>query len=133
MNFGKYFSDIARNDEEISQTEDSCIVFPLFRAISIFWNTEYQNISLLQKLLFSSSLTHFLSLENLVPLNKNTSSGRPISHHDIGKYFEEFNGVRYIPNTMLSRLYPEDGVVPCDFLPTNPYDKMNENEPIDET
>lgn len=67
-----------------------------------------------------------------MPLSKNTSTGRPIAHHDVGKYFDEYDGMRYIPNKMLSRLYPEDGQIPRDFLPPNPYERMNENEPIDE-
>ena len=67
-----------------------------------------------------------------MPLNAVKSCGRPIFHQDIGKYFDEFNGLHYIPNYLLMRSYPEDGEIPRDLLPAVPYEKMNEIEPLDE-
>ena len=64
----------------------------------------------------------FLSPENLAPLVKD---GRPIYHSSIGKYFEQFNGYRYLPNTHLAECYPEDGTIPQDLLPANGYAEMD--------
>ena len=67
-----------------------------------------------------------------MPINKSGSFGRPIPHPDIGKHFDEFNGLRYIPNAMLAEAYPEDGEIPQDLLPAKLYEKMNDPEPMED-
>lgn len=44
------------------------------------------------------------------------SHPKPVSHADIGKYFKEFTGTHYIPNSELQQQYPEDEPVRNEIL-----------------